>query len=51
MRSKSATDVTWSLYLLDGEAVRHEFGIGLPGDEAAKLAGRIDTVVERRFAH
>ncbi|WP_186252023.1 hypothetical protein [Burkholderia gladioli] len=51
MRSKSATDVTWSLYLLDGGAVRHEFGIGLPGDEAAKLAARIDTVVERRFAH
>ncbi|MEX3606643.1 MAG: hypothetical protein VB142_11480 [Burkholderia sp.] len=51
MRSKSATDVTWSLYLLDGGAVRHEFGIGLPGDKAAKLAARIDTVVEQRFGH
>ncbi len=51
LRSQSATDMTWSLYLLDGRAVRHEFGIGLPGESAARLADDLDTIVRQRFGH
>ncbi|GAB7535522.1 hypothetical protein [Burkholderia sp. 3C] len=49
MRSTSSTDMTWSLYLIDGRAVRHEFGIGLPGEDAAKLADTLDNVVRQQF--
>ncbi|ALK33360.1 hypothetical protein [Burkholderia plantarii] len=45
LRSKSAADTTWSLYLIDGGAVRHEFGIGQPGEGAARLADDLDGIV------
>lgn len=49
MRSTSSTDMTWSLYLIDGRAVRHEFGIGRPGEDAAKLADTLDNIVRLHF--
>lgn len=49
LMSKPASDITWSLYLIDGRAMRHDFGIGLPGDTAAALADDLDALVRRHF--
>ena len=43
--SRSATDIAWNLWLIDGTAVRHETGAGLPEGLAAEWMHRIDKLL------
>jgi hypothetical protein len=42
IRSRDATDISWDLWLIDGQQVRHEAGFGLPTGLAAEWMRRIN---------
>ncbi|MGJ7917241.1 hypothetical protein ACI48D_17420 [Massilia sp. LXY-6] len=42
IRTRDAADVSWDLWLIDGQQVRHESGAGLPDGLAAEWLRRID---------
>jgi hypothetical protein len=42
IRTRAATDVSWDLWLIDGQQIRHESGAGLPDGLAAEWLRRIN---------
>ena len=42
IRTRNAADVSWDLWLIDGQQVRHESGAGLPDGLAAEWLRRIN---------
>jgi len=45
IRSRSATDISWNLWVIDGNLVRHEAGAGLPAGLAAEWMRRINQLL------
>ncbi|WP_156328212.1 MULTISPECIES: hypothetical protein [unclassified Massilia] len=43
--SRSATDIAWNLWLIDGRQVRHETGAGLPAGLAAEWMHCVDKLL------
>jgi hypothetical protein len=48
IRTRDATDVSWDLWLIDGQQIRHESGAGLPGGLAAEWLRRINKLAGER---
>jgi hypothetical protein len=42
IRTRAASDVSWDMWLIDGQQIRHESGAGLPDGLAAEWQRRID---------
>jgi hypothetical protein len=42
IRTRDATDVSWDMWLIDGQQIRHESGAGLPDGLAAEWLRRIN---------
>jgi hypothetical protein len=48
IRTRNAADVSWDLWLIDGQQVRHESGAGLPDGLAAEWLRRINKLADGR---